>query len=434
MFKTILNQISKRAYFALLLIATLIACNDDDSISMGISPSEIGGGWEACTRTIYVTANYSSWDLFIPDSVDWLTADPMGGSTLVGYNVTLFFSENKDTLTRYTEVCAYSRDDDWDTVDSISVYQAGRDLEMIFNPIDSIYSAGGGTYSVEIDSNLPWEMEYDCSWMTITEMPLADSTSSIAYFTKRKLQIEIEANDGLNFRRTYVTFSNTNPNSSEWAYTRTLTQIGNGTLETDTQALIELYNATDGDNWTNSWDINSSVYSWSGVDIGMDEHNGDPRIIEVDLDENNLVGEIPESVGHISYLQKLTLSNNSLSGEIPTSFTTLPNLEVLSLNQNQLSGEIPSDIGDWKSMRWLHLNNNQLSGSIPTSITGMTYIEVLTLNDNLLTGDFPEGLEDLDYLQYFYVQNNYLTGSKPDGYDYADYWLQWILTPQLTLE
>ena len=54
----------------------------------------------------------------------------------------------------------------------------------------------------------------------------------------------------------------------------------------DYEPLVALYNATDGDNWTTSWDLSDcDVCSYFGITC-----DGDGKITEIDLDGNNLTG------------------------------------------------------------------------------------------------------------------------------------------------
>ncbi|CAI0458546.1 unnamed protein product [Linum tenue] len=73
----------------------------------------------------------------------------------------------------------------------------------------------------------------------------------------------------------------------------------------------------------------------------------------LDLSNNQLSGEIPNSLGNLRSLKVLNLSHNSLSGPIPASFGNIKELESLDLSHNNLSGDIP-------------LSDNNLSGRIPT--------------------------------------------------------------------
>ena len=135
--------------------------------------------------------------------------------------------------------------------------------------------------------------------------------------------------------------------------------------ETDREALVALYNATDGPNWANEnyWLSGASIGEWSGVTT---DDNG--RVTWLYLSENRLSGEIPPELGNLANLEDLYLSGNELSGEIPSELGNLSNLESLFLSDNRLSGEIPSELSSLSNLNQLRLNNNELSGEIPSEL------------------------------------------------------------------
>ena len=88
----------------------------------------------------------------------------------------------------------------------------------------------------------------------------------------------------------------------------------------------------------------------------------------MNLDNNQLTGEIPSDLGKLTNLTVLGASFNQLTGEIPADLGKLTNLKQLFLNTNQLTGEIPSELGDLTNLERLRLNNNQLTGCIPSAL------------------------------------------------------------------
>ena len=135
--------------------------------------------------------------------------------------------------------------------------------------------------------------------------------------------------------------------------------------ETDRAALVALYEATDGANWTSNdnWLSDRSIGEWHGVTT---DRSG--RVTELHLDFNQLSGEIPEELGSLVNLQYLFLSENQLSGEIPTELGNLANLQELYLSENQLSGEIPGELGSLTNLQELYLSGNRLTRCLPEGL------------------------------------------------------------------
>ncbi|CAM9634178.1 unnamed protein product, partial [Laminaria digitata] len=127
---------------------------------------------------------------------------------------------------------------------------------------------------------------------------------------------------------------------------------------TDRDALVALYNATDGANWTNNrnWNIGDDLSQWHGIEV-----NDDGRVVELTLISNILQGPIPPELGNLAPLAYLDLERNQLSGPIPEALGALSNLLVLALNGNQLTGSIPQELGKLGALQELHVWNNKLS-------------------------------------------------------------------------
>ena len=102
---------------------------------------------------------------------------------------------------------------------------------------------------------------------------------------------------------------------------------------------MALFEATDGDHWTNNthWLSEKPLADWFGVTT---DENG--RVTRLDLRVNGLRGSIPQALGQLQNLTYLNLRGNQLSGSIPQALGQLQNLEKLYLYDNQLSGSIPN--------------------------------------------------------------------------------------------
>ncbi len=178
----------------------------------------------------------------------------------------------------------------------------------------------------------------------------------------------------------------------------------------DSLALVAIYNATDGSNWTNNtgW-VSGPISSWYGVTTTG------TRVTSLELDENNLVGTIPDSLALLEALQVLDLSYNQLSGSIPANIVQLTNLTRLLLGFNQLTGNIPEMIGLLDKLELFSLSNNMLSGTIPSGIGALSSATYVSLSANQLTGNLPDSLSNLSSVEQLYLSFNQLTGQVPDG-------------------
>ena len=176
------------------------------------------------------------------------------------------------------------------------------------------------------------------------------------------------------------------------------------------EALVALYNATGGPNWTNNtnWLTDNDISTWYGVIV----FNG--QVTRLVLSENSLSGNLPSELGNLTNLEDLSLrGNHQLSGSIPTELGNLNNLRVLSLGYNQLSGSIPTELGNLNNLSTLTLSYNQLSGSIPTELGNLTNLGYLNLRGNQLSGSIPTELGNLNNLTFMGLGINQLSGEIP---------------------
>jgi Leucine-rich repeat (LRR) protein len=184
-------------------------------------------------------------------------------------------------------------------------------------------------------------------------------------------------------------------------------------------ALIALYNATNGDNWTDNggWKtpplysdgfaMPGTEYNWSGISISI------IYVRSIQMSSNQLSGSIPPELGNLSNLEELYLPSNQLSGSIPPELGNLSHLAYLSLRENQLSGSIPPELGNLSNLEELCLPSNQLSGSIPPELGNLSNLKELTLANNQLSGSIPPKLQNLTNLRNLSLDQNQLSGSIP---------------------
>ena len=179
--------------------------------------------------------------------------------------------------------------------------------------------------------------------------------------------------------------------------------------QAECEALVALYNSTDGANWSNNsgWMDTNTPCNWYGVTCSAGHVTG------LSLGSNQLIGSIPAQLGNLTNLQDLYLQNNQLIGSIPPELGNLTNLQDFYLHINQLSGSIPAELGNLVNLDHLDLDNNQLSGNIPSELGDLTNLQDLYLQNNQLSGNIPPQLGNLTNLQYLYLDLNQLSASIP---------------------
>ena len=176
-----------------------------------------------------------------------------------------------------------------------------------------------------------------------------------------------------------------------------------GCQQTDREALIQLYNATNGTEWETPWDLNLPMEEWEGVYL-----NDNGCVEWLNLRNNNLSGTLPDL--DLPYLTSLYLGGNNLISPIP-SFENMPDLSDLELDNNDFTGNVPTF--DNLPLLWrLNLSYNNLTGTIP-DFDSLTNLKRLHLNDNQLKGPIPY-FDSLYNLEQLYLQNNNLTDTIPN--------------------
>ncbi|NER18076.1 immunoglobulin domain-containing protein [Spongiivirga citrea] len=211
---------------------------------------------------------------------------------------------------------------------------------------------------------------------------------------------------------------------------------------TDRNSLIAIYNAADGPNWTNPWDLSADISTWEGVTV--DAVSG--RVTELVLNQRKLNGTLADEIGNLTELVKLSFFGgleSNLTGSIPTSICNLTKLEDISISQVEFSGAIPSclftitslnrifisgsstpiltldlpdDLSALTNLRTLYLQRVDLSseGAFPLNALQLINLEELTLDINRLTGTIPPEIAGLSNLTILSISGNNITGSIPD--------------------
>ena len=210
-----------------------------------------------------------------------------------------------------------------------------------------------------------------------------------------------------------------------------------GSLSTDSLALVALYQATHGDDWTysNNWISEAPLSTWKGVEVR--QVGGQPRVTALRLGANKLRGQLPAALGQLAALRVLQLQyNDGLTGQIPEELFQLEQLRSLRLDFTGLTGELSAGIGrltkldtldlrvsiydqsrwwdgDMKTAKEHRPNLKTLSGKLPKEIGNLREARYIDLSGQGFTGELPSELGQLSSLRELLVSYNQLSGIIP---------------------
>lgn len=166
-------------------------------------------------------------------------------------------------------------------------------------------------------------------------------------------------------------------------------------------ALVDLYNATDGDNRddNNGWLTSYSVCD--RYDVYCDD--AQEHVIWIELEENYLAGAIPASISGLTYLEIFNIYDNEITS-LPDSIWELSNLTSLEFSNNLLTS-LPETIGDLTQLTEIYGYGNHLT-SLPDSISNLSSLGTLDVSDNRLSSINLSGLTSLENVN---ISSNLLT-------------------------
>lgn len=186
-------------------------------------------------------------------------------------------------------------------------------------------------------------------------------------------------------------------------------------LTEDSQELRErfaaatLYFSTNGKGWINSkrWMTTTTICNWEGISC----RGGNATSLV--FNANRLEGELPSTIGELSWLEILNLPQNALRGTLSTELGQLTNLEHLNLYSNSMQGTIPTQFGNLQNMVELTLWMNDLNGQLPTELGLLSRLEKLDVAQNAFSGTIPTQFGNLRAVRKLFLDGNALSGSLP---------------------
>lgn len=137
-----------------------------------------------------------------------------------------------------------------------------------------------------------------------------------------------------------------------------------------------------------------------------------PSIMEYEVSNNSLTGEISPLFCNMSSLYNLDLSDNDLGGIIPNCLgNSSTSLTSLSVRNNSFRGVVPQLCWNNKSnLRMIDLSYNQLQGELPRSLSNCMMLESFSVANNQLNDTFPSWLGSLRELKILALHHNEFNG------------------------
>jgi hypothetical protein len=173
-----------------------------------------------------------------------------------------------------------------------------------------------------------------------------------------------------------------------------------GATPAEISALIDFYNDTNGDSWTNNsgWKTDPYVGNWHGVTVSGG------AVIKIALASNNLSGDV-DITSTFSSLDVLTLQGNPLVSDISITADSITELRMSAMNISTL------DVSDLVNLEYLDFQINNLTS---IDLSSLTKLITLIGNGNDITtfGD----LSNLNDLATFKGGWNDMP-----GFDYSDH-------------
>lgn len=175
---------------------------------------------------------------------------------------------------------------------------------------------------------------------------------------------------------------------------------------TERQALLDLYQSTNGATWRRSQNWNGAPgteCTWKGVTCDV----AGTHVVALQFLDNRMTGSLPASLIKLRRLTSLGLGVNGITGRLPP-LRALPLLRRVDVSVNQFSGSLPRLPA---SIETFAAGENNFTGPIP-SLAGLVNLRVFSVYENDLSGPLPP-LAGLDNLFAFTVSSNRLSGTIP---------------------
>lgn len=177
--------------------------------------------------------------------------------------------------------------------------------------------------------------------------------------------------------------------------------------------LMEIYQRTGGPSWlvSTNWGSNVPICSWFGVVCGNGDTSDGSGVTGLVLEDNNLVGTIPEASWSLPFLQTVNLKDNAELHINFRGFEFGDGVQLLYLSGTRVDSL--EGISEGVRLRELHLTNCDMTGTLPEEIYDLNELKGLYIAFNYFSGKISPSIGNMLNLTDFYAFDNDFTGQLP---------------------
>ena len=416
----------RRSLILLVSFVLSLACTDDNQelpsvsdtpdtiiLDEGINATQLLPSEGGCIEISFTASD--KWTVSIIDgSPDtWCSATPYSGAAGAG-SFTLSVEKNTSYENRAASVVISAGTAKM----AIQLEQMKKDAIVVAKDKYEFGTEGGCLdFEIQTNTDITVTIPEDCShWITQVETRALET---------KNLYFDIAPYNQSDDRTGSIIISGGNA-----VQTIKVDQSGMA-LQLEREFLMQLYEATEGDNWKNNtnWFSERPLDEWYGLSC---DDNG--RLTSIELNGNGLTGVIPEGIGNLANLRNLHLNSNEITGQLPAGLGDLKNLKSIRLMNNQLGGEIPDNLrnAEWFTDFWVSIvQSNKFDSSI-LPIPGPEFSDVHTIDRETISDDvyaenaltclfFSDDYESSPTLEFMYVLKKFEAQYKIDDIEVIFY-------------